>query len=175
MRPGELGDSMGTGEALIAVMRREIAADPARRAAALASNRYLSFEVWPTTGELLVVWERMRPGLAMRSFLEHSGMSRALLEAETPEELRPGLVTEEISLAMENGEDGGLPPTAEAWATLIEFYVELATTGQALVREATGADGMTVLTGGGLRSRQWRRAKACGAAPRWPFRSSRRP
>jgi sugar (pentulose or hexulose) kinase len=166
VRRGELGDSMGTGEALIAVMRPEIAADPKRRVDALNSDQYMSFEVWPTTGELLVVWERMRPGLAMRSFLEHGALDRAVMDAQAPHESMGSLITEAISLAMENGEPGGLPSTPGSWAELIDYYVELANVGQHLVRSATGAQGATVLTGGGLRSSRWRRAKAVrGRAP----------
>ncbi|CAN5457714.1 FGGY family carbohydrate kinase [soil metagenome] len=163
---GEVGDSMGTGEALIAVMRPELAADARHRAAALASDPYLSFEVWPTTGELLVVWERMRPGLAMRSFLEHGNLDRAVLDSEAPHESVGLVLDEATSLAMENGEDGGLPPTARSWAELIDYYVRLANRGQEIVRAATGATGLTVLTGGGLRSSRWRRSKAVlGRAP----------
>lgn len=166
VRPGELGDSMGTGEALIAVMRSELAADPAARAAALQSNRYLSFEVWPPTGELLVVWERMRPGLAMRSFIEHGGVDRAVLDAEAPDSTTGDVFDEQTSLAMENGEPSGLAATPETWAELIDYYVQLANDGQELVRAATGANGATVLTGGGLRSSRWRSAKArWGRAP----------
>lgn len=166
VRAGELGDSMGTGEALIAVMREELAASPALRAAALATNSYLSFEVWPPTGELLVVWERLRPGLAMRSFLDHSGLDRAVADAQAPDSSAGGLLTEEITLGMENGGGSPLPPTPEGWAELIDYYVNLANYGQELVRAATGADGVTVVTGGGLRSPRWRRAKATlGRAP----------
>jgi len=166
VRPGELGDSMGTGEALIAVMRAEYASDPAALAAALQSNHYLSFEVWPPTGELLVVWERLRPGLAMRSFIEHGGVDRAVLDAEAPDSTSGDVFDERTSLAMENGEPSGLAATPGNWAELIDYYVLLANYGQELVRAATGADGATVLTGGGLRSSRWRRAKArLGRAP----------
>lgn len=166
VRSGELGDSMGTGEALIAVMRAELATDARHRAAALASDPYLSFEVWPLTGELLVVWERMRPGLAMRSFLEHGNLDRDVLDREAPHESVGLLLDEVTSLAMENGEDVGLAPTPQSWAELIDFYVRLANRGQTVVRAATGATGVTVLTGGGLRSSRWRRSKAVlGRAP----------
>lgn len=166
LKSGEVSDSMGTGEALIAVMQPGLAADPARREAVLLSDPYLTFEVWPTTGELLVVWERMRPGLAMRSFLEYGALDRAVLDAEAPESSSGELLDEATSLAMENGEPTGLSPTPHTWAELIDYYVRLANHGQDLVRSATGATGPTVLTGGGLRSPRWRRAKAVlGRAP----------
>lgn len=164
VRRGEVADSMGTGEALIAVV--DAADDPRHRDAALAADPYISFEVWPPTGEPLVVWERMRPGLAMRSFVEHSGTDRASLEAHAPASASTGAVDEAVSLALERGEDGGLAPTAASWAAIIEYYVALANRGQRIVREIAGAAGPTVLTGGGLRSPRWRRAKALrGRAP----------
>lgn len=166
VRRGELSDSMGTGEALIAVMDARLAADPDHRARALAVDRYVSFEVWPTTGELLVVWERMRPGLAMRSFLEHFGLDRALLDAQAPRSSIGDLITDEISLAMEEGGHGGLPPTPQSWAELVDFYVQLANRGGEIIRSVTAAEGVTVLTGGGLRSARWRWSKAVnGRAP----------
>ena len=166
VRPGEVSDSMGTGEAIIAVMEPQFAADQRHRAAALAADRYVSFEVWPTTGESLVVWERMRPGLAMRAFVEGAGLDRALLDAEAPPGSTPTVLDEAMSLELENGGAGGLPPTPESWAELIDFYVALANRGQEIVREISGATGATVLTGGGLRSSRWRHAKAVrGRAP----------
>ncbi len=146
-------------------MDSALAADPAHRAAALTVDQHVSFEVWPTTGELLVVWERMRPGLAMRSFVEHAGVDRADLDAGAPATSSGTLVTDETSLAMENGDPSGLPPTPESWAELIDFYVLLANRGQEITRSVTNAGGVTVLTGGGLRSRRWRQAKALIGRP----------
>lgn len=166
MRAGELGDSMGTGEALIAVLTAERAADVERLERAMRDDRYLSIEVWPTTGELLAVWERLRPGLAMRSFLELGGLDRAVVDAAAPPPGVPVSLTDAQSLAMENGLPSPLPPTPAGWAELIDFYVQLANRGQEIVRSASGADGATVLTGGGLRSSRWRHAKAAlGRAP----------
>lgn len=164
-RRGEVADSMGTGEALIAVV--DAAAPGASGDAVADRDPYVSFEVWPPTGEPLVVWERMRPGLAMRSFVDRAGLDRAALEADAPAAASPsGLVDEAASLAMENGEDGGLPPTPASWAAIIDYYVALANRGQRVVRDIAGVVGPTVVTGGGLRSPRWRRAKALwGRAP----------
>ncbi|MGX5681032.1 FGGY family carbohydrate kinase [Schumannella luteola] len=166
MRAGELGDSMGTGEALIAVVSPERAADVAALERAMRDDPYLSFEVWPTTGALLAVWERLRPGLAMRSFLEHGGLDRSVVDAAAPPVGVPVRLTDAQSRAMENGERSPLPADAAGWAELIDFYVLLANRGLETVSAATGADGSTILTGGGLRSARWRQSKALlGRAP----------
>lgn len=164
IRSHELGDSMGTGEALIAVVRAD-RRDDVSRATALHSDPHLTFEVWPTTGELLAVWERMRPGLAMRTFLDHSRFDRDVLDARTPPPSVHSRITEEISLALENGEPADLEPSATSWAELIDYYVLLANRGQEIIRAATGVTGGTVLTGGGLRSRRWRHSKAVLGRP----------
>jgi sugar (pentulose or hexulose) kinase len=165
IRTDELGDSMGTGEALIAVVGHDrITADA--RAAALRGDAFLTFEVWPTTGELLAVWERMRPGLAMRSFLDQTGLDRAEIDAAAPPPSRRTRLTEAMSLALENREPCDVGDTPAFWGELIDYYVLLANRGQQIVRAATGVAGPTVLTGGGLRSRRWRHAKAVlGVAP----------
>jgi sugar (pentulose or hexulose) kinase len=165
IRADELGDSMGTGEALIAVVQAD-RRDEASRSAALLRDPHLTFEVWPTTGELLAVWERMRPGLAMRAFLDQSGLDRDELDAAAPRPNKFSRMTEAASLALESGEIADVEPSAASWAELIDYYVLLANRGQEIVRAATGITGGTVLTGGGLRSRRWRHSKAMlGRAP----------
>lgn len=165
-RPGEVVDSIGTGEAVIAVLRPELAADPGHLPRLLDLDPYLSVEMWPSTGELLVVWERMRPGLAMRTFLDRADLGRSTLDATAPP---PGTtrtdttaraIDEEVSLALEEGRHVDLVHDARTWGELVDYYVLLAQRGERLVREVTGAVGDTVLTGGGLRSPRWRAAKA---------------
>lgn len=164
--PGELVDSMGTGEAIIGVMRGESAASANHHRAVLDMDSLLSIEVWPVTGEPLVVWERLRPGLAMRSFLARAALSRDELDAQAPAPAPATVMNDEISRALETGAPAELAYDAPAWADLIDFYVELANHGQRLVREATGSDGAVVLTGGGLRSQRWRASKAMlGSGP----------
>ncbi len=122
-----------------------------------------------------VVWGADAAGARHALVPRAQWVSRALLEAEAPEqaEARPGH-GRRSRLRWRTEQDGGLPPTAEAWAALIEFYVELATTGQALVREATRGRWDDRADRRRLRSPLWRRAAPCRAAPRWPSRSSRR-
>lgn len=159
-RPGEVVDSIGTGEAVIAVVRPDLAADPDHLPSLLDLDPYLSVEMWPSTGEQLVVWERMRPGLAMRTFLDRADLDRTTLDATAPAPRAPRRVDEEVSLALEAGRAVDLAYDATAWGELTDYYVLLAQRGELLVRRVTGADGATVLTGGGLRSPRWRAAKA---------------
>jgi len=165
VRSGEVADSMGTGEAIIAVMG-ERGADSAVLSQAMDADPYLAFEIWPADGSLLAVWERMRPGLAMRAFVERSAMAREDLEAAAPPPARPTEFTDAHSLALEAGEPAALEYSPRMWAQLVDFYVELANRGQALLRDTSLSQGATVLTGGGLRSPRWRAAKAqLGAGP----------
>lgn len=166
MRVGEVFDSLGTGEAIISAFSR--AADVGRDdlIAHLDRDPHLTFEVWPSTGAPLAVWERMRPGLAMRTFLEASGVDRTVLEAGAlaPGD-RPGFSADDLA-ALQSGRFPGGPVDARAWGELIDAYVLLAAEGIGLVREVSGARGAAILTGGGLRSRRWREAKlALGGGP----------
>lgn len=159
-RPGEVVDSIGTGEAVVAVVQPELAADPRHIPSLLDLDPYLSVEMWPSTGDLLVVWERMRPGLAMRTFLERADLGRTTLDALAPPPRQPRAMDEATSLALESGNEVDLVFDPVAWGELTDYYVVLAQRGERLVREVTGAAGVTLLTGGGLRSPRWRAAKA---------------
>lgn len=159
VRSGEVSDSMGTGEAIIAPLPSNPALTPAALAGHLDRDPDLSFELWPADGSLLAVWERMRPGLAMRTFLENSGSSRAMLDdgAAPP---GPSVTFSGSDLsALQAGRRVESRYDALAWGELIDAYVLLANEGEQLVRAISGASGATVLTGGGLRSRRWRQAK----------------
>ncbi|GAB2622845.1 FGGY family carbohydrate kinase [Pseudactinotalea suaedae] len=159
VRSGDVSDSMGTGEAIIAALPREPALTQEQLAAYLDRDPDLTFELWPTDGALLAVWERMRPGLAMRTFLESSGIERRVLD--------DGAAPPSVSLAFSGADLAALqaghrvasPYDAHAWGELIDAYVLLANEGEELARAVSGATGATVLTGGGLRSRRWREAK----------------
>lgn len=158
--PGDVVDSMGTGEAVIAVMRPDLAADPRHIARVLDADPQTSVEVWPPTAEPIVVWERMRPGLAMRAFLDRASLTRAGLDEAAPPPARPRLVDEATLRLLESGADPGIVYDSATWAALIDRYAVLAQHGEELIRSATGARGATLLTGGGLRSPRWRAAKA---------------
>lgn len=159
VREGEIGDSLGTGEAIIAAMGAR-GDDAAALAREMAADPHLSFEIWPSDGSILAVWERLRPGLAMRTFLEGSALGRQELDSAAPDPSPTTSVTDEQSLALEKGELALDDYGPETWGHLIDFYVELANRGQRSLRAVSGATGPTVLTGGGLRSPRWRRAKA---------------
>jgi len=159
VRAGEVADSMGTGEAIIAVMG-ERGGDAAVLSQAMDADPYLAFEIWPADGSLLAVWERMRPGLAMRAFVDRSGIAREELDALAPAPAPAHAFGDSESLALEAGEDVALEYSPRMWGELVDFYVALANRGQRLLRETSLSDGATVLTGGGLRSPRWRAAKA---------------
>lgn len=156
----EVADSMGTGEAIIAVMQQTGTAGVRSKVAdLLASDPYVSVEMWPPTGELLVVWERMRPGLAMRTFLERAEATREDLDRAAPAPAAPLVMDDEMSLRLEAGQPVDIDYDATMWGELTDLYVLLAQRGEARVREVTRAQGPSVLTGGGLRSARWRAGK----------------
>jgi sugar (pentulose or hexulose) kinase len=157
--PGEVADSLGTGQAILAGLEPDADTGPTR--AALVDDPDLSLEVWPGDGRTLVVWGRLRPGLAMRTFLEASPLGRRTLERDAPPPGEAGRVGAEAVVALERGHvPSGLTLDARAWGALLDHYVLAAQEGRDRLRRLTGADGTTVLTGGGLRSRRWRHAHA---------------
>ncbi len=166
VRVGDVFDSMGTGEAIISALSPDAPFDAAALAAHLDRDPDLTFEFWPATGEPLAVWERMRPGLAMRTFLDAGTSTRDALDAVAPPpRADPALSPDDID-TLQAGRDVGGAHDARAWGDLIDAYVLLAERGNRLVREVADARGATVLTGGGLRSRRWREAKlALGTPP----------
>lgn len=163
---GDVFDSLGTGEAIISAFSHDVPFGAAELAAHLDRDADLSFEFWPSDGAPLAVWERMRPGLAMRTFLDASDLSRAELETGAlPPGNSPAFSPDDLAALQSGGPVRG-PRNARAWGDLIDAYVLLASQGDRLVREVSGARGPTILTGGGLRSRRWREAKlALGAQP----------
>ncbi len=159
VRAGEIADSMGTGEAIIAPMGAR-GDDRAHLSGAMSSDRYLAFEIWPADGSIMGVWERLRPGLAMRTFVEHSELSREELDAAAPRPAPGSHFRDDHSLAMELAVAPPIDYSPQMWGHLVDFYVELANRGQRLLRDVSGAQGPAVLTGGGLRSARWRASKA---------------
>lgn len=159
VRLGEVFDSLGTGEAIIAPFSHDEGAERGDLAAHLDRDPDLTFEVWPSTGAPLAVWERMRPGLAMRTFLDESALDRGALEdGALPPGDHPAFSPDDLTAL----QSGRLVPgryDAQAWGDLIDAYVLLASRGDRLVRDVSAARGATILTGGGLRSRRWRESK----------------
>ncbi|TGO05123.1 FGGY family carbohydrate kinase [Serinibacter arcticus] len=159
VRVGEVFDSMGTGEAIIAALPTDPPLTRAQLVAHLDRDTDLTFELWPSTGAPLAVWERMRPGLAMRTFLDGADLDRqALDDGAGPPSATPDLTAADLG-ALQEGRSAVGPRDAHAWGDLMDAYVLLANEGEALARAVSGAAGATVLTGGGLRSRRWREAK----------------
>ncbi|MDF2046445.1 FGGY family carbohydrate kinase [Microbacterium sp. Kw_RZR3] len=159
VRVGEAFDSLGTGEAIIAPFSRDAGVERGDLVAHLDRDPDLTFEVWPSTGAPLVVWERMRPGLAMRTFLDASALDRGALEdGALPPGDRPSFSPDDLA-ALQSGRLAPGRYDAPAWGDLIDAYVLLASQGDRLVREVSGARGATIVTGGGLRSRRWRGSK----------------
>jgi sugar (pentulose or hexulose) kinase len=101
----------------------------------------------------------MRPGLAMRTFLEGAELDRqALDDGADPPSATPTLTAADLG-ALQEGRSAVGRRDAHAWGDLVDAYVLLANEGEALARAVSGAAGASVLTGGGLRSRRWREAK----------------
>lgn len=160
-RPGEVVDSMGTGEALLVTTH---AAGLDRERVADLVARGVTVESWPTTGEPLLIHEGLRPGLAMEHFLRATGGSRAELEAHAPP---PGVVRADAAAVreLEAGGRCGLAAGPDSWAAILDTYARDAASGERALREISGAAGQTVLTGGGLRSSRWLAAKAVLGEP----------
>lgn len=154
--PGDVIDSLGTGEPLLATM------DPQRAAEVSATIDFANYSIerWPGTPLPLLIAEGMRPGLAMESFLRVTGTRREDLDAS----LAPNgaSVTDADVVALERGtltvRSGDL-----GWSALHFYFSHRAERENHAVRAFTGATGATVLTGGGLRSTAWVRHKAAVA------------
>lgn len=165
--PGSVVDSLGTGEPVMAAWttRRP---EPSQVSDLVEAG--LTIETWPSTGDPLLIWEGLRPGLAMATVLATSGLTRealevghhaepavcpfgrgevAQLEQGDPEPLRRRGLSDS-SLASGWG---------SAWRDLLAAYARDAARGEGIVRAATGASGPVVFTGGGIRSQQWLAAK----------------
>lgn len=154
---GDVADSVGTGESVLAVVGRS-RVRTSREVGALVAQGF-TVESWPATGALTLAWEGLRPGLAMDAFMLASGMSRDELDGVAP---GPGAVepasAEQLDL-LERGMTGELAIGPTGWAAVVDGYAARAREGEEAVRAATGAQGPVVLTGGGTRSVRWMSAK----------------
>ncbi|PFG15562.1 sugar (pentulose or hexulose) kinase [Propionicimonas paludicola] len=157
VQPGERADSLGTGQAILARVEPH-RLEPVREA--LLADPGLSLEVWPDGGGVLAVWGPLRPGLAMRTFLSATASTREQLDEQAPPPGQSDVLDPEIAVAMEQGDASAVTGSAVQWASLIDYYVLRAVAARRWLGDLTGADGTTVLTGGGLRSVRWRHAHA---------------
>ncbi|WP_019136564.1 FGGY family carbohydrate kinase [Cellulomonas massiliensis] len=154
---GEVVGSVGTSEGMLAVLRRRPGSW--REVAALVADGF-TLETWPASGEPLLMREGLRPGLAVATFLRTAGASAEELDRLAPPPGAAPVLDRAVSLALEEGRDvvtGGGP---QAWGALVDHYALSAADGERALRRATGADGVTVLTGGGLRSARLLAARA---------------
>jgi sugar (pentulose or hexulose) kinase len=158
--PGEVVGSVGTSEGLLAVLGRRPRSW--RDVARLVADGF-TLETWPATGEPLLLWEGLRPGLAIATFLRVAGGSAEELDRLAPPPGAAAALDRAVSLALEQGDDAAAGATGggpQAWGALVDHYARLAADGERALRHVTGATGVTVLTGGGLRSGRLRAAKA---------------
>lgn len=159
--PGFVIDSLGTGEPLLASPPvRTNAHDRAIIEGVDLSTH--SVEMWPSTGDLLVIAEGLRPGLAMSAFLALSGLTRAPLDLALP--LNPSRILEDAEVAQLERGTLAIAPTVESWSNLHWYFTRRAAELDAGLRHVTGATGPTVVTGGGIRSRPWVEMKAAASA-----------
>lgn len=152
-RVGDVVDSLGTGEPVLAATAR---LGDAARVADLV-ERGLTVECWPPTGDPTVAFEGLRPGLAMAAFVQASGLPREELDRLAPAPGAAPALDPALVARLEAGDAPRLGPPE--WAALMDHYATRAARGERLLREVTGADGVTLVTGGGTRSAPWLAAK----------------
>lgn len=153
-------DSLGTGEPLIAPFA---GAHVVRRArVAPFPPEGFSIEASPSTGDPIAIAEGLRPGLAMSALLAASGTSRAELDARVDLDCDTTLDAGDVA-ALESGVVT-IPADHRSWSALHASFVARAADAERAVRELTGVQGPTVLTGGGLRSTAWVKMKQRAAS-----------
>lgn len=164
---GSVVDSVGTGEPVLAAWTRELPT-PQQTFQLVADG--LTVETWPSTGDPLLIWEGLRPGLAMDAVLGASPFGRDALEDAGAAEEPVEPFRREETTALERGDltplrsrrlgpDSTAAQWRAAWAGLLAAYAGEAARGERVVRAATGARGPLVVTGGGTRSDLWLAAK----------------
>ncbi|MFT4219844.1 MAG: FGGY family carbohydrate kinase [Microbacterium sp.] len=152
-------DSMGTGEPLVVSWDARTAAGSHPGWPGQLGD--LTITSWPGTAEHMLLWENLRPGLAMRNLQRALRVSRDDIEFSA---IR--VDAEPLDLATLVGmQDGAIPPSLldrpaeEAWAATLEGYAAASADAEGRLRELSGVTGTTLLIGGGLRSRRWVEAK----------------
>lgn len=156
----EVIDSMGTGEPLVVSWD---AAGAARDAHPSWPEQLgdLTITAWPGTDRHMLLWETLRPGLALRNLQRALRVDRDDIEFSAIRvDAQPiDLVT---LVGMQNGDipDALLAQSAEqSWASTLEGYAAASADAEVRLRALSGVSGQTLLIGGGLRSRRWVEAK----------------
>jgi xylulokinase len=159
----EVIDSLGTGEPLVVSWEPQ---NSSSHPVIPGQPGDLTVTAWPGTARHMLLWETLRPGLALSHLLDginlaHPGTTRndiefAAIRVEAEPLDAPSL------LAMQDGEVPAdlltLPPEV-AWAATLEGFAAAAAEAERALRALAGIDGTTLLIGGGLRSRRWIEAK----------------
>jgi xylulokinase len=163
---GEVIDSLGTGEPLVVSWQPD---RTGRHPTIPGLPGDLTVTGWPGTARHMLLWETLRPGLAMSNLLSHLDMTRNDIEFAAIRVEADGLPMADL-LRMQSGEVPRhvlrMPPHV-AWAATLEGYASAAAHAEQGLRSLTGTRGMTLLIGGGLRSRRWIEAKMHCTA--WPL------
>ncbi|WP_284292373.1 FGGY family carbohydrate kinase [Luteimicrobium album] len=141
---GEVLDSVGTSEGLIAwtTPPGEGRVAWAEHAVALG----LTIEPRPGAGadEVALIWEGLRPGLAMAAFERASGRPRSELEGVPV--VGAAATSREDAVLWEEGHGPGRADD-RAWAALVTYYAQAAADGVRTVRDVARVEGAVVLTG----------------------------
>ncbi|GGM17455.1 FGGY family carbohydrate kinase [Nakamurella endophytica] len=163
---GEVIDSMGTGEPLVVSWDPRLSAG---HPAVPGLPGDLTVTHWPGTPRHMLLWETLRPGLAMGSLLAHLDTTRSDIEfAAIRVDAEPLPLPDLFDM-----QDGRVPahllrlPPEVAWASALEGFAAAAAATETVLRDFTGTRGTTLLIGGGLRSRRWVEAKMHRAS--WPL------
>lgn len=155
----EVIDSMGTGEPLVVAFD----ADHFRGRHPSWPDQFgdLTVTSWPGTPGHMLLWEALRPGLAMHTLLQALRGTRDDVEFSA---IR--VDAEPVDLAtLVQMQEGTVPtdllcrPADEAWAATLEGFAQATATAEARLRQMCEVTGSTLLIGGGLRSRRWVEAK----------------
>lgn len=154
----EVIDSLGTGEPLVVSWQPGATAG---HPVLPGQPGDLTVTAWPGTDRFMLLWETLRPGLALSHLLDRIGVNRNDIEfAAIRIEAEP--VDAEALFRMQDGDVPDwlltLPPEV-AWAATLEGFAAAAATAERELRRLARIDGSTLLIGGGLRSRRWIEAK----------------
>lgn len=156
----EVIDSMGTGEPLVVSWD---ASGPAGAAHPSWPDQLgdLTVTAWPGTARHMLLWETLRPGLALRNLQRSLGVNRDDIEFSAIRvEAQPLELTTLVGMQANRVPAELLAiPAEEAWAATLEGYAAASAEAEVQLRALSGVAGPTLLIGGGLRSRRWVEAK----------------
>lgn len=156
----EVIDSMGTGEPLVVSWE---ASSSAKREHPSWPDQLgdLTVTAWPGTARHMLLWETLRPGLALRHLQRALRVDRDDIEFSA---IRVDAHPLDLPTLAEM-QEGNIPasllelPAEEAWASTLEGYAAASADAEIRLRSISGVAGPTLLIGGGLRSRRWVEAK----------------